>query len=399
MTPRFSIVIPTRDRPDTLRHSLTTCLDQEFDDYEVLVSDNGTARPADDVVSEFDSNRLRYVKPPRVLAMTDNWEFAVSEARGDYIFVVGDDDGVMPYALRELESVTRRLGCKAVRWEAGFFTWPDVALAGQGDYLRLPLGRRLTTLDADATIAAVIRFEAPYVRLPTFYNAAIHRSIVEELRRRVGRVFLSRFPDVYSGFAVARVTGQYTSVGVPMSVAGLSSHSTGVANLFRRGHDAPEDEDFRRLNAEARLAPHPQVPDLPVFPEVPVADSFQYAREALFSWAAVPVLDRRRLLVHCLAATKVADSAASVAAMRASVAGDRELEKWLDATVASDAVPGRPNIKVRPERFGFDGETLHLDTAPFGITNIREAIVLAERIVQFRHRAIEYVDGEPARSG
>jgi hypothetical protein len=62
-------------------------------------------------------------------------------------------------------------------------------------------------------------------------------------------------------------------------------------------------------------------------------------------------------------------------------------------------VRGRPSIKVRPERFGFDGENLHLDTAPFGIANVRDAIVLAERIVRFRHRAVEYVDGEPARSG
>jgi hypothetical protein len=62
--------------------------------------------------------------------------------------------------------------------------------------------------------------------------------------------------------------------------------------------------------------------------------------------------------------------------------------------VASDAVPGRPSIKVRPERFGFDGESLHLDTTPFGITNVREAIMLAERIVQFRHCAVEYVDGD-----
>jgi glycosyltransferase involved in cell wall biosynthesis len=376
-----------------LRHSLATCLDQEFSDYEVLVCDNGTARAVDEIARETGSPRVRYIKAPRPLAMTDNWELAVSEARGDYIFVLGDDDGLMPYALRELDTLITRLGSKAVRWEAAFYTWPDVALTGQGNYLRLPLGRRLATLDADATIASVIRFEAPYVRLPTFYNTAIHRSVIEELRLRVGRVFLSRFPDVYSGFAVGRIVRRYTSVGVPMSVAGLSSHSTGIANLFMRS-GMPEDEDYRRLNANARLTPHPLVPDLPVFPEVPVADSFLYAQEALFSQSDLPVLDRRRLLVHCLAATKVADSTGSVAVMRASVADDRELAEWLDATVASDAVPGRPSIKVRPERFGFDGESLHLDTTPFGITNVREAIMLAERIVQFRHCAVEYVDGD-----
>jgi hypothetical protein len=185
-----------------------------------------------------------------------------------------------------------------------------------------------------------------------------------------------------------------------MSVAGLSSHSTGVANLFFRGAGAREDEDYRQLNAHARLAPHPLVPDLPVFPEVPVADAFQHAREALFSQATdVPVLDRRRLIVHCLAATKSSEQAAAIAAIRATVDGDPELATWLDATVASGAVPLRPAIKVRPDRLGFDGENLHLDTAPFKIANIREAVSLAERILQFRNCAVDYADGEAIRSG
>src|SRR5205807_10530523 len=36
-TPRFTVVIPTRERPETLRHSLRTCIEQQqFDDYEIV---------------------------------------------------------------------------------------------------------------------------------------------------------------------------------------------------------------------------------------------------------------------------------------------------------------------------------------------------------------------------
>ena len=40
--PRFSIVIPTREpRCDPVRLLLSrTCLDQDFDDYEIVVCDN-----------------------------------------------------------------------------------------------------------------------------------------------------------------------------------------------------------------------------------------------------------------------------------------------------------------------------------------------------------------------
>ena len=35
-SPRFSVVVPTRDRASTLAYTLRTCLEQEFDDYEVV---------------------------------------------------------------------------------------------------------------------------------------------------------------------------------------------------------------------------------------------------------------------------------------------------------------------------------------------------------------------------
>ena len=40
---KFSVVIPTRERAETLQHCLRTCLVQNFDDYEVVVSDNGSS--------------------------------------------------------------------------------------------------------------------------------------------------------------------------------------------------------------------------------------------------------------------------------------------------------------------------------------------------------------------
>src|SRR5262249_18302130 len=38
--PLFSVVIPTRERAETLTYALRTCLEQDFDDYEVVVCDN-----------------------------------------------------------------------------------------------------------------------------------------------------------------------------------------------------------------------------------------------------------------------------------------------------------------------------------------------------------------------
>src|SRR4051794_771114 len=115
-TPRFSVVIPTRERAATLRSCLRTCLAQDFDDYEIIVCDNHSSPPTAEVVSELAHPRLRYVRAPEPLAMSANWELALSQATGEYIVLLGDDDGLIPYALREIDALARGTGARAIRW-------------------------------------------------------------------------------------------------------------------------------------------------------------------------------------------------------------------------------------------------------------------------------------------
>src|SRR5204863_7515060 len=100
-------VIPTRERAETLQYSLRTCVEQGFDDYEIVVCDNCSSPATREVVEACTSPRVRYVRADRPLAMSANWELAVSHARGEYVTVLGDDDGLMPYALRELDALAR----------------------------------------------------------------------------------------------------------------------------------------------------------------------------------------------------------------------------------------------------------------------------------------------------
>src|SRR5262245_20675383 len=104
---RFSVVIPTRERAETLRHALRTCLNRKFDDYEVIVSDNDSAPPMRAVVDEVAGPKVRYVRTPDALAMSSNWDFALSHARGEFVVLIGDDDGLLPHALAELDKIIR----------------------------------------------------------------------------------------------------------------------------------------------------------------------------------------------------------------------------------------------------------------------------------------------------
>jgi glycosyltransferase involved in cell wall biosynthesis len=396
--PRFSVVIPTRERAATLRVALRTCLEQDFDDYEVIVCDNFGTPATRQVVDECRSPRIRYVRSPRLLSMSSNWELALSQARGEYVLLLGDDDGLMFHALRELDRLIASDRPSAVRWTAVYYSWPTIDLPGQANYLRIPLGREMRTVEAIPAIASVIRFEACYTTLPMLYNSAIHRDLIDRLRNRTGRLFANGIPDVYSGFALAYLAGAFQSLDTPMTIAGTSGGSFGVANLFHRGKSA-RDHEFRSLNAQEKLPTHRWVPDLPIFPYAPVAESFLVAKEALFPAENSLRLDRRVLASHCVSALRAADEndwRAGLAMIRSTFDDDPALQAWFDTTLAERPFTTPGPVQLRSPHLGFDGDFLHLNAKEFGIQDVYEAAQLCERILVYRAEGIRY--GLPSQS-
>lgn len=392
-TPRFSVVIPTRDRAETLRYALRTCLEQDFDDYEVVVCDNQGGPATREVAEEAGSPRVRYLRSPELLAMSTNWELAVGQARGEYVLVIGDDDGLLPYSLTEIDRLLRLHPTRALRWTPVFYTWPTIALPGQGDYLRVPLGREVRSVEGRPAVAAAIAFEACYSTLPMMYNAAVHRDLLAELRDRAGRVFPNHYPDVYTGFALGYLAGTFVSTDAPMSVAGTSGGSFGVANLFLRGKSA-RDIEFRSLNNRERLPTHPWVPDLPIFPFVPVADSFQIAKEALFPYDDGLQLDRRALAAHYFHAIQGIDTdedwKAALARIRATFADDPESQAWWDGRFGSYPIYRPAPVRLRPEQLGFDGDFLHLSADDFGVADVHAAARLCAALLGYRRGPVNY---------
>ena len=228
--PLFSIVIPTRNRPRTLKFAIETCLAQDFDDFEIVVCNNSDGPETAELLKTISSPKLRVIVPPKTLSMPDNWELAVSEAKGDYIHVLGDDDGLMPFtAIRELHRLFEETNESAIKWSSAFYAWPDVAITADAYYLRLPLTATRERISFNEIASKVIGFTACYTTLPSIYTSMVHRNVLEELRKRTGRVFRTPDPDVYTGFAIGAVTGNYLSIGIPMSVAGVSGEGNGIA--------------------------------------------------------------------------------------------------------------------------------------------------------------------------
>jgi len=230
----FSVIIPTRQRHDTLKHSIQSVINQTHKEFELVVMDNFSSPETAEVVALFNDERIKYYRAPERLSMSDNWELGLSHATGEYITVLGDDDALMPDCLEICLNLLNEYDVQTVAWSRGtVYWWPNAIVPWHRNKLYVRLQQQVALqFQAKQKLKQFYNFEVSYDELPMLYNAFIHRSLIEKIKSVHGKYFMSSIPDVYSGVINAYYLDNYLYSFRPLSVAGNSGHSTGTSSCY-----------------------------------------------------------------------------------------------------------------------------------------------------------------------
>lgn len=109
--PVLSIAIPTYQRFDLLKETLTSVFLLEFEiSVEVLVVDNDPNQPdfAIAEMTEFDGHNFSYYKNHDNLGMFGNWNQCLNLAKGKYITLLHDDDLLLPEFARQMNRLLKQ---------------------------------------------------------------------------------------------------------------------------------------------------------------------------------------------------------------------------------------------------------------------------------------------------
>ena len=108
---RFSVLLPTRNGGELLADCISSILEQDFDDFELVVSDNANTDRTPEILQRLAGTpRLKVVRQNAPLPVAENWTAALRASTGQYILMMGDDDYLLPHALRTLDAVIARHG-------------------------------------------------------------------------------------------------------------------------------------------------------------------------------------------------------------------------------------------------------------------------------------------------
>lgn len=92
---KYSIIVPVFNRPDEVDELLSSLLNQTFTDFEVLIVEDGSQKPCDEVCNKYaDRLDLHYfMKPNSGPGQSRN--YGAERAKGEYLLIL-DSDVVLP---------------------------------------------------------------------------------------------------------------------------------------------------------------------------------------------------------------------------------------------------------------------------------------------------------------
>jgi hypothetical protein len=309
--PRFTVIIPTKNRAPYLYHTLRTCSLQDYDNLEVVVSDDGSTDDTREVVEEAarKDGRIRYVTPGEGASMLDNFEFALDQVKPGYVLALGGDDGLMPCGIRGMRDVLRDTGQELLAWPAPTYFYPNTGMPMAQLVLHIRRGRPhagVRILSSQTFLERQAR-ELAYVadiESPMFYVKGVASTrLIDTVRGRsaAGRFYSCATPDGYSGIVLAGEVRSYAFSGTPLSIFGACTGSAGLG--YRAGTEEARRQSEAFFRAASRRPMHPELGAQPYSPLISLmtADYLLTARD-LPGWPGPrPAIDFRRLLRIALA--------------------------------------------------------------------------------------------------
>lgn len=229
----FTLIIPTRERSDTLIHTLKTALSQNYDQFQVLVSDNASEDDTREKVSSVNDKRLKYVNTGQRVSMSENWEFALSHVDRGWVTVLGDDDALLPGALSSVDEIIKKTGTSAIRSNGCSYQWPGF---NGSDYGRLSISLRkgYEIRGSGQMLHQVLNGARNYTELPMLYNGGfVSFDLINQAKLVTERFFMSMTPDVYSAIVLSLLADTYVYSHEPLAINGASLHSGGTAGFER----------------------------------------------------------------------------------------------------------------------------------------------------------------------
>ncbi len=241
MSMKFSVLLPTRERLDLLKYAVTSVQKQDYDNWEIVISDNDSQTcDIKSYVASLADPRIQYFRTERLLPVTENWNRALDKSKGDYVIMLGDDDCLLKGYFTDLAALIAKYRQPELIYTSAYiFGYPGVVPGHPDGFLQADLNRLhqqpsdyiLPHEDAVKLCKMAMNFKMNYAF--NMQYSLVSRQFIERLRDK-GPFYQSPYPDFYATNAMFLTARSIVVVPKPMVAIGISPKSYGFYHFNRK---------------------------------------------------------------------------------------------------------------------------------------------------------------------
>jgi glycosyltransferase involved in cell wall biosynthesis len=258
--PRFTVIIPQKDRAEFLIHTLRTCMIQDYPNFEVIVSDDCSEDSSVEIANDLakQDSRIKVFAHKHHLGMRDNFEFALSQVQPGYVMALGGDDGLVVGGIQRMYEIINKTGCELLTWANANFTYGEQ----MGVSIRRIKNDGVRMIKSETFLNKIAKsFYYLIMDCPMLYIKGVASTeLVNRVKARSedNCFYHCPTPDGYSGIVLAGEVEEYAYTEEPLSINGATVKSQG-ANYMRADKKSREEaqqffKDNIRRTMHAQLA-------------------------------------------------------------------------------------------------------------------------------------------------
>jgi len=99
MDPKVSVIIPTYNRARSVSSAIQSVLDQTFEDFEIIVVDDGSTDNTKEVIKSFKDKKIHYLRHIKNKGSQAARNTGIKHSKGKFIAFLDDDDMWLPQKL------------------------------------------------------------------------------------------------------------------------------------------------------------------------------------------------------------------------------------------------------------------------------------------------------------
>lgn len=246
----LSIIIPTKNRQKYCLAAIRQILSLNLSEIEICIQDNSDTDILCNEISSIASENIVYNYHEGVLSFVDNFSEAVSLSHGEYLCMIGDDDGILP-SIMDMVRFMKGKGIDSLIPSLGaVYYWPsDNPIVANGEKGVLTLSYLRSKARYTNSQKALLKLLKGAVQnytsldMPRLYHGIVKKTCLEDIKEQTGKYFDGLTPDIYMAVALSFVCKKTLRIDTPITISGIcptsGSNDSATGKHTGKLEDAP----------------------------------------------------------------------------------------------------------------------------------------------------------------